>query len=101
MKQSSRIISADEYDDAARRTPHLCPLIMIGDLRSGMELLNDAAQDMSTTIEAMCGSRHGRALLENVARCLEDQVRSITAGGRRQPHIGEEGDSYRDILLKR
>lgn len=38
-------ISPDEYDAAAARTPALCPLRVMGDFRSGRELLADVARD--------------------------------------------------------
>ena len=66
-----RIITADEYDWAARHTPHLCPLALAGDRRSGMQLLHDAAADSLVSMERLAGSPDGRAKLNTLAGAVE------------------------------
>ena len=47
---ASRIISPQEYDEAAQRRPHCCPLWLMGDRRSGQQLIDSAAEDYEQTM---------------------------------------------------
>jgi hypothetical protein len=85
FKQFIRVITPDEYDEAARLTPHACPLVVMGDLRSGQQLLDDIPVDSTQTIESLTQSRKGRAALDLVAEVVERRVaemeRTLVARG--------------------
>ncbi len=69
-----RIITPDEYDDAVRRTPALCPLFATGDRRSGRELLAAADNDAQRSLAGMAGTWAGRAELDCIAVAFEQLV---------------------------
>lgn len=71
VKIAHRLIGPDEYDDAARRWPQCCPLVMLGDLRSGRQLLADAPADSAETLASLATSPRGCAAMESVAVHLE------------------------------
>ena len=81
IKAAHRVIDPDEYDDAARRWPHLCPLVALGDARTGRELLADAAADSAEAerIGPLRSSAAGRAVLDRIAGRLERLVASLEA----------------------
>jgi hypothetical protein len=58
-----RVISPDEYDDAARLNPALCPLVVAGDTRCGRRLLleadADAARGLAAALETIGGGGGG------------------------------------------
>ena len=78
MRYALRPISSCEYDAAVKATPHLCPLAAMGDLRTGRELLADAARDLAAShFAAGPGvARHTPALMRRflAARCAELQA---------------------------
>ena len=71
VKIAHRIIGPDEYDDAVRRWPQSCPLVMLGDFRSGRQLLADAAADSAETLASLASSPSGCAAMDNIADHLE------------------------------
>ena len=71
MRILYRIIAPAEYDEALRRTPHLCPLALAGDLRPGRRLLDDAAADSAGGMASLTGSVGGRAALSALAANIE------------------------------
>ena len=85
MKVAHRVIGPDEYDDAARRWPHCCPLVALGDARSGRQLLADAAADAAEAerIGPLRGSPAGRAVLDRVADCVERLADALEPPGER------------------
>ncbi len=71
IKVAHRLIGPDEYDDAVSRWPHCCPLVVLGDCRSGRQLLADAPADSEETLISLAASPKGSAMLDNVAVHLE------------------------------
>ena len=71
MLISYRAIDCAEYDEAARRKPHLCPLVHAGDWRSGHQLIRDVAADSEMGMEVLASSPGGRAKLEMLAASVE------------------------------
>ena len=71
MLLSYRAITCAEYDEAARRTPHLCPLVQAGDMRTGQQLIRDAAADSEVAIVELAASPGGRAMLDALAASVE------------------------------
>ena len=69
----------DEYDDAVLRMPRCCPLAMLGDTRSGRQLLADAAADYAEAerIGPLKSSVAGRAILDRIAERLERLVAAL------------------------
>ena len=85
VRYALRPISAEEYDAAVEATPHLCPLAAMGDLRTGRELLAQAARDLAAGTfraaeGAACGSQAllRRFLAARVAE-LQSQLRPCPA----------------------
>ncbi len=74
---ASRIITPQEYDDAALQRPHCCPLWLMGDRRSGQQLIDSAAEDYAQTMESLVGSPEGQARLDGLAGHLEQQLRAM------------------------
>ena len=77
MKYCIRAVSPALYDEVARHSPQLCPLVLAGDLRSGQELLKSARADSLQTIESLVSSRKGRIMLSKLAEHIEAQVLAI------------------------
>ena len=77
IKLLLREVSPDEYDNAAKYSPSCCPLVLIGDYRSGRQLLADAALDAAQTIESLSHSYAGRAALGGVAGYLEVELAAV------------------------
>ena len=50
VRQLVRSITADEYDAAVETCPAACPLYMMGDRRTGQQLLHDAPADARTSL---------------------------------------------------
>ena len=71
-----RVVTPEEYDEALRRTPHLCPLALAGDLRPGQRLLDDAAADSARGMASVAGSRSGRTALDVLAARIEEAAAS-------------------------
>ncbi len=80
IKIAHRLIGPDEYDDAIRRWPHRCPLVLLGDFRSGRQLLADADADSAETLTSLATSPRGRAMLDNVADHLDQLLANIELG---------------------
>ena len=80
MSSVFRAITPAEYDEAARRTPHLCPLLLAGDRRSGQRLLDDAAQGASGPMASLAASRAGRAMLDALAASVEEWAGEAESG---------------------
>ena len=74
-----RVITPREYDEAAQRYPHCCPLVLMGDRRSGQQLLDDAAADAAQTVGGMPVARSpaGRARLDVLGAHLELQLQAM------------------------
>ena len=45
MRYLTRVVTAEEYDEAVRRVPEMCPLYYMGDRRTGRQLLADFDAD--------------------------------------------------------
>ena len=71
LKQSMRVVTTEEYDIAALTTPSCCPLVVMGDCRSGQQLLDDAPMDMKARMAHLVCTHLGRASLNNVLAYLE------------------------------
>ena len=69
-----RRICPEEYDEAVRRVPHQCPLLLAGDWRTGAQLLADAKADAAQTIASLAAGRAGRAALDALAASVERWV---------------------------
>ncbi len=67
----TRVITPDEYDAAVRSDPALCPLYVLGDRRSGRELLAAAYTDAQRTVARMAATPAGRAELDGIAAAAE------------------------------
>ena len=79
FKQIHQVITADAYDEALRSTPELCPLTLVGDMRSGAQLLADAAADSAQTIESMVLSHAGRVGLQHLLERIQDRTTEMEA----------------------
>ncbi len=77
VKIAHRLIGPDEYDDAVRRRPDCCPLVMLGDYRSGRQLLADAPADSAETLTSLATTPTGRATLDKVADHLEQLLAQL------------------------
>jgi hypothetical protein len=73
------IVSPQEYDHAALHHPHRCPLVLMGDHRSGQQLIDSAArtQDFQQRMQSLAGSAEGLARLDSLATHLEQQLQAI------------------------
>ena len=72
-----RVVTPQEYDEATLRRPHCCPLWLMGDHRSGQQLIDSAAEDFQQTMASLACSPEGRARLEGIAGHLEQQLQAI------------------------
>ena len=54
-----RVVTASEYDHALRHCPSACPLAVMGDLRSGQELIDSAHADAKQSIKDILSSDEG------------------------------------------
>ena len=82
VKQCKRVISPRQYDEAAEQTPHLCPLIMAGDLRSGQTLLDNARTDFNSTIESLSQNKKGRQRLDQVTNYINRILLKLESPGK-------------------
>ncbi len=73
-KNSLRVVTPEEYDDAVCRDPTASPLYALGDRRSGRELLAAASEDAQRTLFTMTATRAGRAELDGIAAALEQLI---------------------------
>mmetsp|Transcript_48327 Transcript_48327/g.100967 ORF Transcript_48327/g.100967 Transcript_48327/m.100967 type:complete len:175 (-) Transcript_48327:211-735(-) len=71
VKNTTQAVSPNEYDEAVRRNPMVSTLAATGDLRTGRQLLADAAKDHLVTIASMAASKDGRAELDAMAKATE------------------------------
>ncbi len=76
-KLACRVVTPQEYDEASLRHPHCCPLVMMGDRRSGQQLLDSAAEDLEQSMEFLANSPEGRARLDCLAEHLEQLVQAM------------------------
>ena len=74
-----REIDAAEYDAAALRAPHECPLLAMGDLRSGRQLLEDFHADGRLTVARMSESRRGSPQLRRLAAAVAELAGRLEA----------------------
>ena len=85
LRQSMRVVTAEEYDIAAFTTPSCCPLVVMGDCRSGQQLLDDAPMDTKARMAHLICNHSGRESLNNVLAYLErrlaDEARQQDSGG--------------------
>ena len=66
-----KVVAPDEYDEALLRRPDLCPLSLLGDARSGRQLLGHAAADSAQSIASLASSRIGGAWLRRLSERVE------------------------------
>ncbi len=71
------VVTPQEYDEASLRHPNCCPLVMMGDRRSGQQLLDSAAEDLQQPMECLASSPEGRARLDCLAEHLEQLAQSM------------------------
>ncbi len=64
-------VSPDEYDEAVRRDPTASTLSATGDMRTGRQLLAEAAEDRLFTVSWMAACPRGRAELDRMAAAAE------------------------------
>jgi hypothetical protein len=81
VKHAFRIVSPDEYDEAASSAPYSCPLRLTGDHRSGQQLLADAQSDSVHTIRSLANNPAGRALLAPLAAYIENLCTRLDPAG--------------------
>jgi len=74
------VIEPDEYDHAALLWPERCPLVLMGDHRSGARLLRDAAADSSDSIASLSARPSGRRKLRRLADMIEGLLANARAG---------------------
>ena len=53
VRYLTRIITAEDYDAAARLRPETCPMHYMGDRRTGRQLLADFPADAAVTVAAL------------------------------------------------
>ena len=71
LRYYARVITPEEYDAAVHSTPHLCPLLLAGDWRTGRQLLADAPADSEETMASLVASRRGARQLASLASAVE------------------------------
>ncbi len=71
MKHTTEVVSPDEYDEAVRRNPMVSALSATGDLRTGRQLLDDAAEDRLRSVGWMAACPRGRSELDEIAAGAE------------------------------
>ncbi len=79
VTHAHRLIDPAEYDAAVRRVPGECPLFVMGDLRSGRQLLEDFAADTRLTVSRMASCRRGSPELQRFGRALARTVVRLEA----------------------
>ncbi len=77
VKNTTQAVSPEEYDDAVRRNPMASTLAATGDLRTGRQLLADAAKDHFISVACMAASQGGRAELDAMAEATEALARMV------------------------
>ncbi len=85
MKHITQPVSPDEYDEAVRRDPMVSALSATGDLRTGLQLLADAAEDRLRSIAWMAACQHGRAELDKMAASTEGHIGRMSESRRGGP----------------
>ena len=81
-KHTTEVVTPDEYDEAVRRDPMVSPLFATGDLRTGQQLLDEAAVDRLRSVGWMAACPRGRAELDELAAATEIMAK----------HLQEEGN---------
>ena len=74
-KYITQAVSPDEYDEAVRHDPTVSTLSATGDMRTGRQLLAEAADDRLRTVGWMAACPHGRAKLDKIAEAAEAMAR--------------------------
>ena len=77
MKHITQAVSADDYDEAIRHDPTVSTLSATGDLRTGQQLLADAAEDRLRSVGCMASCLHGRVELEELAAAAEAMAKRL------------------------
>ena len=77
MKNITQAVSPDEYDEAVRSNPMVSTLTATGDMRTGRQLLADAARDHFRSIAGMAASQSGRVELDSLAEATEALARLV------------------------
>ncbi len=77
-KHITQAVSSDEYDEAVRRDPMVSALAATGDLRTGQQLLADAAEDRLHSVAWMAACPNGRAELDAMAASAESLIRRFS-----------------------
>ncbi len=80
MKHIVQEVSPDEYDEAVRHDPTASTLSATGDLRTGQQLLLDAAEDRLRSVGWMAVCPRGRAELDKLAAAAEGMAGRWQAG---------------------
>jgi hypothetical protein len=80
-KHTSEVVSPDEYDEAVRRDPMVSALAATGDLRTGRQLLAEAAADRLRSVGWMAKCPHGRAELNGIAAAAEILAKRLREEG--------------------
>jgi hypothetical protein len=81
VKHTTEVVSPDEYDEAVQRDPRLGALCLTGDLRTGQQLLADAAEDKLRTVGWMAACPRGRAELDAIAAATELLAKNLEGVG--------------------
>jgi hypothetical protein len=76
VRYLTRIVTADDYDAAARLRPETCPLYYMGDRRSGRSLLADCPADASVTVAALAT----HLSTADAARCYSGAAAALVGG---------------------
>jgi hypothetical protein len=74
-----RTITAEQYDEAAAACPECCPLIALGDCRTGQQLLQDAPLDFAISLR--CFFRNNPARETDFLRHLAETSCPFEPGG--------------------
>jgi hypothetical protein len=72
-----REVPPAEYDAAVLQAPEECPLIVMGDLRSGRQLLEDFAADMRLTMRRLSASRRRSPALRRLSKAVTELTRRL------------------------
>ncbi len=77
IKHVTEVVGPDEYDEAVRRDPMVSALSATGDLRTGQQLLADAAEDRLRSVGRMAACQRGRAELDEIAAAAENLAKDL------------------------
>ena len=71
VRDCVRLVSPQEYDMALQQHPASCPLAVMGDLRRGQQLLDDAELDAHQTVLSIASTPQGCTILQQLAERVE------------------------------